>query len=791
MECPKCHSENPDDSRFCNDCGISLIQTPETPPNAVTQRLEAQASLEFEPGRHFGERYQIVEELGRGGMGVVYKALDNELNRVVALKMIKPELSGDPEMVRQFKRELILSSEIAHENVVRIHDLGEAQGVKYISMRYIAGTSLRDLLRSAGRLTVDRTVSIAKQVCHALVAAHGKGVIHRDLKPQNVMIDRNGVVYVMDFGLARSLGAMEITTRGMIVGTPDYMSPEQAQGRPANAGSDIYSLGCIMYELVTGGKPLQGDTLEVVLQKHIAERPIPPSKRNSQIPKSLEDVILRCLEKEPARRYRSASDLCEALDTVTGEMSTTATDETSWLEPDEVRQASIAVLPFRDMSPEKDQEYFCDGMAEELTNALVKVDGLRVAALTSAFQFKDKVIDIRDIGKKLGVTAVLEGSVRKAGSQLRVTAQLVNVANGYHMWSERYDRNMEDVFAIQDEISQAIVSALRLKLVDTKGDPVECCGTRNAEAYNLYLKGRYLWNRRTPEGLRKSIEYYQQASDLDPSYALAYTGLADSYLLLGDYGAEESRQKAKTAALRAIEIDPGLAEAHTTLAWIAFSLEHDQEKADAGFRRALELNPDYATAHQWYALYLLGHSRFDEALEQMGIARELDPLSLIIMTATGWLHCLMHRYDDAVAECEKVLDMDPTFGPAHMVLGETYMRMDRQEEGIEEFQEMYRVLGYEEAAESIGETLESSGPRSAILEIIETAEGKSLPGFHSYVFAARLWAVLEEPEKALAALERGYEEGEGEVILMQIMKEFDSIRPDPQFQDLLHRLGLQ
>jgi TolB-like protein len=755
--------------------------------------MQRSRTLGFTPGQHFGQRYQIVEEIGRGGMGVVYKAIDMELNRIVALKMIKPDLGGDPGVVEQFKNELLLAREVTHENVIRIHDLGEADGIRYISMKYIDGSNLSDLLSAAGRLTPEKAVGITMQICRALEAAHKQGVIHRDLKPQNIMLDRRGTAHVMDFGIARSLASAGTAARGVIIGTPNYMSPEQARGNPGDARSDIYSLGCILYEMISGRKPFQADTVEALARCHIEMSPPRLSGRSPNVPEALGEVVMKCLEKDPKDRFQSADELRTHLDRIEigQDVGPVALDaEAAAPEAEKSRQASIAVLPFRDMSPQKDQEYFCDGMAEELTNALVKVEGLRVAALTSAFQFRDRGTDIRDIGNRLNVNTVLEGSVRKAGNRLRVTAQLVSVADGYHLWSERYDRDMDDIFAIQDEISEAIVSALRLRLVNSKGERIECCGTRNAEAYNLYLQGRYHWNRRTPDALRKSIEYYKQAIELDPTYALAYSGLADTYIMLDDFEDVNRQVDAKQAALKAVSLDETLAEPHATLGWVAFGLEYDHETSEKEFRRAIELNPNYATAHQWYALYLVAHGRFDEAFEQIGIAKDLDPVSLIIMTAAGWLYHFAGRYDESIGECLKVLEMDPSFAPAHMVLGETYMRMGKQDDAVEEYVKVFELFGAKELARSIETAFKDYGYGAAIRVVIDAVQRRKPWGFNSPVFAARLWAILGKMEEAFAALERAYEEREGELILMLRVKEFQAMRSDPRFKDLAHRLGL-
>jgi len=691
MKCKSCNNENPDDSRFCGNCGKSLIETPTTPPTAVTQHMEPRASADFKPGQHFGARYQIVEMIGQGGMGMVYKAIDKEISRIVALKMIRPELSRDPSMVEQFKRELVLAREISHEHVIRIHDLGEEGGIRYISMKYIDGTNLWDLLRASGRLNGERVVAIGEQICAALGAAHRKGVIHRDLKPQNIMIDRGGDVHVMDFGIARSLETSEITAAGTVTGTPSYMSPEQARGKAGDARSDIYSLGCILYEMLTGRKVFESKTVDGLLTQHISEAPTPPSSLNSAVIPALESLILKALEKEPEKRFQTADELCVALQGVTAAEHIPAAQISADHTPADgtpVARTSIAVLSFRDMSPEKDQEYFCDGMAEEIINALVSIEGLRVAALTSAFQFKNQSLDIRKIGDQLNVGAVLEGSVRKAGNRLRVTAQLINVADGYHVWSERYDRDLEDVFAIQDEISEAIVKALEPRLVEKKCRPAARQEV-NLEAYNLYLKGRYHWNKRTPEGIRKGADYFRQALEIDPNYALAHAGLADCYLMDDSSSPRETLAKAMAAARKAIELDSTLAEPHASLAWILANADFAWEESEREMRLSMDLNSNYATAHQWAALGHIVLGRFDEAFEEIETAKQIDPLSPIIRAGAGWIYFCARKYDRAVEEARGALEMDPDFIPARAVIGSAYLMQGRTDEAIDE---LSRVL---------------------------------------------------------------------------------------------------
>jgi serine/threonine protein kinase/tetratricopeptide (TPR) repeat protein len=663
-KCPKCHSENPDTLKFCGECGTQLPPPKDVRPQ-VTETLQTPIK-ELTTGSTFAGRYQIIEELGKGGMGKVYKVFDTELKERIALKLLKPEIGIDEEMIERFRNELKLARKISQRNVCRMHDLNREEGAYYITMEYVHGEDLKRLIRKVGLMSAGKTISIAKQVCEGLTEAHSLGIVHRDLKPQNIMVDEAGNAKIMDFGIARSLKVKGITGAGVMIGTPEYMSPEQVEGKEVDQRSDVYSLGVILYEMVTGRVPFVGDTPFTIGVKHKSEIPKNPKDVNAQIPEDLSHLILRCLEKEKEKRYQSADVVHSELAKIERGIPTTerivperkpftSKQITVTFGPKNLflpalgliflviaavviwqiflkkeaapitsAKRSIAVLPFDDLSPAKDQEYLCNGIAETLINALTHIEGLWVPARTSAFFFKGKSQDIREIGHKLNVGNVLEGSVQVAGDNLRVTARISNVQDGRQVWSEIFNRKMKDMFAIQDDIAQAIVKALKIKLLGEKGVLLVKNYTENFQAYNLYLQGRYFWNKRTAEDIKKAVDYFNQATALDPSYALAYAGLADCFLLLPEYGsaaAKEVLPKARAAVSRALEIDENLAEAHASLALI-MTLELNWVGAEREYKRAIELNPNYATAHHWYGgIFLEGRGRFDEALEESKLAQ--------------------------------------------------------------------------------------------------------------------------------------------------------------------------
>ncbi len=822
-ECPKCQTNNPDTVKFCGECGTSLeaevihTKTMETPVEELTT------------GSTFASRYQIIEELGKGGMGRVYKALDTKLNEKIALKLIRPEIASDKNNIERFNNELKFARRISHRNVGRMYHLEEEKGIHFITMEYISGQDLKGLIRQTGQLTVGKAISIAKQICDGLSEAHSLGVVHRDLKPNNIMIDKEGTARIMDFGIARSLKAKSLTGPGVMIGTPEYMSPEQVEGKEIDQRSDIYSLGIILYEMTTGRTPFEGDTPFTIGVKHKSEIPKDPRELNSQIPGDLSLVILRCLEKEKENRYRSTGELKSELekleqglpttDRVIPERKSITSKEITvqfrlkkifipafvviaiaaiwliiwspWAQNDSASisldKPSVAVLPFDDLSPQKDQEYFCNGLAESLINALSKVKDLRVPAMTSTVPFKSEEQNIHEIAAKLNVNAVLRGSVQKEGDTLRITAQLINVADESLLWSEQYNRDFNDLFSIQDEISFAITDKLKVNLLGEERQDLRKRYTENIEAYNLYLMGRHFWNKRTGDRLEMSIKYFEQATELDPDYALAYAGLADCYIILpfySDWLPKEAYLKAQSTALKALELDNMLAEVHNSLGAVNLWYKWDWDASEKEFKRAIELNPGLAIAHHWYAELLKSMGRVDEAIGEIKIALELDPLSLIINTNFGMYLYIAGRYDEAVKQFQKTLEIDPEFEFALYGLGYVYLQKGMYKQAVE-------VLKRTEQP-GLVHALIALGKKDEAQAFLEDFKEKSSRRFvDPYTFAV-IYAGLGEIDMAFEALEKAYQE---QSLLLAdyvyVSPLFDNIRSDPRFKSLMKKLNFE
>jgi eukaryotic-like serine/threonine-protein kinase len=642
------------------------------------------------------DRYRIERELGAGGMATVYLAEDLRHQRRVAVKVLRPELAAALGHER-FLREITTTANLRHPHILPLYDSGEAAGFLFYVMPYVEGESLRDRLTREKQLPLDHALQIAREVADALSYAHSRGVVHRDIKPENILLE-HGHAVVADFGIARAVdaaGGAQLTETGLAIGTPTYMSPEQAAGeREIDGRSDLYALGCVLYEMLGGQPPFTGPTIESVVHQHLAVEAPPITNLRPAVPGAVAAAVQRALAKNPADRFNPVALFADALHAAPSVATPAAVapraTRTWWRRPAVVGAAalavvlaaaaglrlvgnrgsaaagapSVAVLPFVDLSGGT-SEYLGDGMAETLINALSSVEGLRVAARTSAFTFKGKNEDVRAIGEALGVGAVLEGSVQRAGSRLRITAQLVNTRDGFHLWSQSFDRDASDVFAVQDEVARAVVAALEVKLVGADSAPVVNLGTTSVAAYQAYLQGLFFWNKRTTADIERSAEYYRQAVDIDPEFAAAWAGLASAYVLFvpSEYEVRsipfgEALARAEAAARRALALDPGQAAAHTALA-LAYEKRGMMEEAGVSYRQAIEADPRYPTARQWYASYLAMLGRTAEGVEQIQAAARLDPLSLVILVEVGELLQAAGREAEATAAYEHVMGLYP------------------------------------------------------------------------------------------------------------------------------------
>ena len=783
------------------------------------------------PGVRLDDRYEIIAPLGAGGMGEVYRARDARLHREVAVKVLPQRLAQDPSALGRFEREARSLAALSHPHIVAIHDFGAHEGLTYAVMELLEGETLRQRLHR-GTFTWGEAVSLGVQMAEGLAAAHSKGVVHRDLKPENVILSRSGTLKILDFGLARTdvppppsdeTPTSAPTQPGVVLGTLSYMSPEQARGQAVDPRGDIFALGCVLYEMLAGHPPFARPTTADTVAALLTSAPADLAAGPTPVPPALEQAVLRALEKEPDSRFQSAQDLAFALRMISGvsrpgsapfSVAVAAPRRrrsvwtaaavvllalAGWLVwPSRGRPAavsSLAVLPFANEGGDAELDYLGDGIAESLIHDLSQLPDVRVMARSTVFRYRGPDLEARRAGRELKVDAVLTGRVIPRGDSLTVEAELVDVATGTRLWGERYQGPFDDVVRVPEDVARQISSTLRLRLTQEQQARLDRPETADPEAYRLYLKGRFHWNKRTAEGFRKGIELFEQASARDRTYALPQVGLADSFALMAAYSVRppgEAMTRARAAAQRALELDESLAEAHASLGLVKLLHDWEWDEAERRFRRALALKPGLATAHHWFAEFFMARGRTEEALAELQRAEELDPLSVIVPTDRCRALFFARRYPEALASCRRALDADAAFVPALITQGWVLEETGRHAEALAAFRDVARLLGNDPHARTlIARSTALAGDAPAARRMLAEVEEEARKRYISPYSLALVHAALGEKDAAFRELDRALAERSSWMTYLAVNPRLDALRGDPRFADALERVGLQ
>src|SRR2546425_2034540 len=840
--------------RLCRKCGAEIFADApeelctacvlETGLALLPEALDGQGEGNFAPAPHtkiaahaakmlgdLGD-YELLEEIGRGGQGVVFRARQKSLNRTVALKIIGLGQWASKAHVKRFRLEAEAAARLDNPCIVPIYEVGEGDGSCYFSMKFIEGGQLDEAIRRTP-MPIRQAAELMAKVARTVHYAHEHGILHRDIKPGNILLDANGEPHLTDFGLARLVESESSVTHTLeVLGTPSYMAPEQAAGNNAGLSSatDVYGLGAVFYQLLTGHPPFAGGTTFETVRLVLDTEPRQPRLWNPKVDRDLSTICLKCLEKDPKRRYSSALALAEDLERwlrhepIRARHTGVFTRGKKWVRrnpttallfalslafaatvgvmiwksrPEPPPAAGVAVLPFVNMSPDKENEYLGDGITEDLCTALSQIKGLRVPARTSVFVFKGKTADIRQIGKQLNVSTVLEGSVSKAGNKVRISAQLNNVADGYHLWAETYDRYMTDILEIRSDISKKVADALKVQLGVKETQLLAKKPSENSEAYEIYLLGRFEFNKFTEDGFTRSLAHFQQAIALDPKFALAYASLADAYNTIGYWGylpPKEAFPEAKRAAEKALSVDPDLAEAHGALGYVEFQYEWKFKEAESEFKEAIRLNPNSVSALLRFSEYLFDFQRTQEAHEQLERARELDPLSIQIAYYYAVVSWFERDFDRAIEQLQKTISMDPNNAFAYLTLSPIFYQKKMPAQAFTAHEKANSLEGIFSDAEmaEMKKAYETAGLSEYFRKENELRQKRLAEGkYQSPLNIALNYAFAGDDSEALDWLERAGDEHTPWLPELKIDPMWDAVRSQPRFVALLKKIGLE